>query len=33
MGGGAKRADMWEVTHGEAQYQWLKRTLEQSPAR
>jgi hypothetical protein len=25
--------DMWEVTHGEAQYRWLKQTLEQSKAK
>jgi hypothetical protein len=28
-----KRPDLWTVTHGEAQYQWLKRTLETSTAR
>ena len=31
--GGAKRSNIWDVTHGDAQYQWLKRTLEQSTAR
>ena len=31
--GGDKRSDLWTVTHGDAQYQWLKRTLEQSTAR
>ena len=31
--GGEKRSDLWTVTHGEAQYQWLKRTLERSTAR
>lgn len=31
--GGDKRSDLWTVTHGDAQYQWLKRTLEQSNAR
>jgi hypothetical protein len=25
--------DMWEVTHGEAQYRWLKKTLEESKAK
>ena len=33
FGGTAKRANMWEITHGEAQYQWLKTTLEQSRAK
>ena len=28
-----KRTNMWDVTHGDAQYQWLKLTLEQSGAR
>lgn len=31
--GGDKRSDQWAITHGNAQYQWLKRTLEQSSAR
>lgn len=31
--GGDKRSDLWTVTHGDAQYQWLKRTLEQSNAK
>lgn len=31
--GGDKRSDLWTVTHGDAQYQWLKRTLEQSTAK
>ena len=31
--GGNKRSDLWDVTHGEAQYQWLKSTLEQSKAK
>lgn len=31
--GGDKRSDLWTVTHGDAQYQWLKRTLEQSSAK
>ena len=28
-----KRPSMWDVTHGDSQYQWLKTTLEQSRAR
>ena len=31
--GGAKRSNLWDVTHGDAQYQWLKTTLEQSKAK
>lgn len=31
--GGAKRSNLWDVTHGDAQYQWLKTTLEQSRAK
>lgn len=31
--GGNKRSDLWSVTHGDAQYQWLKNTLERSTAR
>lgn len=31
--GGPKTADLWNVTHGEAQYQWLKTTLETSRAK
>ena len=31
--GGAKRTNLWDVTHGDAQYQWLKTTLEQSKAK
>lgn len=31
--GGDKRSDLWTVTHGDAQYLWLKRTLEQSTAK
>jgi phosphodiesterase/alkaline phosphatase D-like protein len=30
---GVKRTNLWDVTHGDAQYQWLKTTLEQSQAR
>ena len=30
---GVKRTNMWDVTHGNAQYQWLKQTLEQSSAK
>jgi hypothetical protein len=33
FGGSDKRALMWDVTHGDAQYQWLKTTLEQSKAK
>ena len=33
FGGGAKRTNLWDITHGEAQYQWLKTTLEQSHAK
>ena len=32
FGGGAKRSDMWEITLGDAQYAWLKKTLEGSTA-
>lgn len=33
FGGGPKRANLWDVTLGSAQYQWLKSTLEQSQAK
>ena len=33
FGGQSKRQSMWEVTHGDSQYSWLKRTLEQSKAK
>jgi len=33
FGGGAKRSNLWDITHGDAQYQWLKTTLEQSRAK
>ncbi len=33
FGGASKRLSMWDVTHGDAQYQWLKQTLETSKAR
>ena len=33
FGGVSKRQSMWDVTHGDAQYNWLKRTLEQSKAK
>jgi hypothetical protein len=33
FGGSSKRLTMWDVTHGDSQYQWLKTTLEQSKAR
>jgi len=32
-GGGSKTKDKWLITHGDAQYQWLKQTLEQSTAK
>ena len=31
--GGNKTADPWAITHGDAQYQWLKTTLETSKAK
>jgi len=31
--GGPKTSDKWLITHGDAQYQWLKQTLEQSTAK
>ena len=33
FGGGTKRTNLWEITHGDAQYQWLKATLERSNAK
>jgi hypothetical protein len=33
FGGADKRASMWDVTHGDSEYRWLKTTLEQSRAR
>jgi hypothetical protein len=33
FGGGGKTKDKWLITHGDAQYQWLKQTLEQSTAK
>ncbi len=33
FGGGDKTKDKWLITHGDAQYQWLKHTLEQSTAK
>ncbi len=30
---GVKRTNLWDITHGDAQYQWLKQTLEQSTAK
>ena len=32
-GGGGKRRDLWDVTHGEAQYKWLTKTLAESRAK
>jgi hypothetical protein len=31
--GGNKRPDLWTITHGDLQYNWLKTTLEQSKAK
>ena len=31
--GGPKRSNLWDVTHGDPQYEWLKQTLEQSQAK
>jgi hypothetical protein len=31
-GGGSKRSNMWDITLGDAQYQWFKKTLEESKA-
>jgi hypothetical protein len=33
LGGGTKHTNAWDFTHGDAQYQWLKQTLEQSKAK
>ena len=33
FGGSSKRSNMWDVTHGDAQYQWLKKTLSSSTAK
>jgi Calcineurin-like phosphoesterase/Fibronectin type III domain len=33
FGGGSKTADSWQITHGDAQYNWLKKTLETSKAK
>ena len=33
FGGGDKRTNLWDITHGDAQYQWLKTTLEKSDAK
>ncbi len=33
LGGSSKRASMWDLTHGDAQYAWLKSTLENSRAK
>lgn len=30
---GPRTRNLWDITHGDAQYEWLKRTLEQSRAR
>ncbi|MEI6466858.1 MAG: immunoglobulin domain-containing protein, partial [Verrucomicrobiota bacterium] len=31
--GADKRSNLWDITHGDAQYKWLKATLEQSKAK
>jgi len=33
FGGGAKRSNIWDVTHGDEQYQWLASTLQNSTAK
>jgi hypothetical protein len=33
FGGGARTQNKWEITHGDAQYEWLRQTLGQSTAR
>jgi len=33
FGGDQKRRDLWDITLGDAQYKWLKKTLEESRAR
>ena len=33
LGSGSKTSNKWDVTHGDAQYQWLKQTLEGSKAK
>jgi hypothetical protein len=33
FGGAGKRLSLWDVTHGDAQYLWLKKTLEESRAK
>ena len=33
FGGGSKTSDRWQITLGDAQYFWLKKTLEESAAR
>jgi phosphodiesterase/alkaline phosphatase D-like protein len=33
INGGPKRSNLWDVTHGDDQYNWLKTTLEQSTAK
>lgn len=32
-GNGTRRRNLWDITHGDAQYEWLKSTLEHSQAR
>jgi hypothetical protein len=33
FGGGNKRSNLWDITHGDTQYAWLKNTLERSTAK
>lgn len=33
IGGGARRGTLWDITHGDTQYLWLKNTLERSDAK
>jgi len=33
FGGGAKRSNIWDVTHGDQQYQWLTQVLKNSTAK
>lgn len=33
LGGGEKRSDMWGITLGDEQYNWLKKTLEESKSK
>ncbi len=33
FGGGTRRSNLWDITHGDSQYLWLKNTLERSTAK